>query len=111
METAVNPSRHYRNRKTNMTTPLIIVESETKAELLRDLLGNNFIICATRGHIADIAKGRSAIDIKNNFQVKLELTERGKNQYFVFRRRSKELRKSTSQQRLIRTEQRLLEKS
>ena len=78
METAVNPSRHYRNRKTNMTTPLIIVESETKAELLRDLLGNNFIICATRGHIADIAKGRSAIDIKNNFQVKLELTERGK---------------------------------
>ena len=41
-------------------------------------MGNNFIICATRGHIADIAKGRSAIDIKNNFQVKLELTERGK---------------------------------
>ena len=50
---------------------LIIVESPHKAEKIQEFLGNNYIVLASKGHIADLAKGGKwgmGIDLKNNFR-------------------------------------------
>ncbi len=69
-----------------MTTPLIIVESEIAAKLMRKRLGDHFIVCATGGHIAALPTRRSAVDAKGNFHVKLEPTARGKQSLFHIHR-------------------------
>jgi DNA topoisomerase-1 len=50
---------------------LIIVESPSKAKTIQGYLGRNFTVLASRGHIADLAKGSKhglGVDIANNFK-------------------------------------------
>lgn len=50
---------------------LIIVESPTKAVKIQEYLGEDYIVLASKGHIADLAKGGKfglGVDIKNNFK-------------------------------------------
>lgn len=47
---------------------LIIVESPTKAKTLGRILGGNYLIEATMGHIKDLPKSRLGIDIDNGFK-------------------------------------------
>ena len=47
---------------------LIIVESPTKAKSLSKMLGTNYIIRSSIGHIRDLPKSRMAVDIENNFK-------------------------------------------
>ncbi|MCL2767917.1 MAG: type I DNA topoisomerase [Synergistaceae bacterium] len=47
---------------------LIIVESPTKAKSLSKMLGSNYIVRSSIGHIRDLPKSRMAVDIENNFK-------------------------------------------
>jgi DNA topoisomerase-1 len=47
---------------------LIIVESPTKARTLSKILGKDYVIEATMGHIKDLPKSELGVDIENNFK-------------------------------------------
>lgn len=57
-------------KKENKKT-LIIVESPHKAEKIKEFLGDDYVVLASKGHICDLAKGGKwgiGIDVKNNFK-------------------------------------------
>lgn len=57
---------------------LVIVESPSKAKKIQDYLGKDYIVKASKGHIADLAKGGShglGVDIDNGFKPKYILME------------------------------------
>lgn len=56
---------------------LVIVESPTKAKTIKKLLGRNYKVMATVGHVRDLPKSTFGIDIENNFEPKY-ITIRGK---------------------------------
>lgn len=57
-------------------TKLVIVESPHKAHLIQEFLGPSYVVMASKGHIADLAKGGSngiGIDIEKNFRPRYAL--------------------------------------
>lgn len=61
-----------------MGKTLVIVESPTKGEKIQEYLGKNYIVMASKGHIADLGKGGKhgiGIDIKNNFKPRYVLMD------------------------------------
>ncbi|GIW21320.1 MAG: DNA topoisomerase 1 [Candidatus Sericytochromatia bacterium] len=58
-----------------MAKSLVIVESPAKAKTIEKYLGKDFKVASSYGHIRDLPKDNSAIDIKNNFKPKYEITE------------------------------------
>ena len=71
-----------------MTKYLVIVESPTKEKTLKKILGKDYIIKSSKGHLIDLPKTKLGIDVENNF----------KPEYVVIpkqRRVLKELEKST----------------
>ena len=60
-----------------MGKSLLIVESPTKVETLKKIVGKNFIIKASVGHIKDLPKKKLGVDIENNFTPEY-ITIRGK---------------------------------
>ncbi|TJX67040.1 type I DNA topoisomerase [Soehngenia saccharolytica] len=60
-----------------MTKNLVIVESPAKAKSISKMLGKNYTVIASLGHIRDLPKSRLGIDIKNNFEPEY-ITIRGK---------------------------------
>lgn len=52
---------------------LLIVESPGKIKKIKSILGNDFIIMASVGHIRDLSKDYNAIDYDNNFNPKYEI--------------------------------------
>ncbi len=60
-----------------MGKSLLIVESPTKVETLKKIVGKNFIIKASVGHIKDLPKKKLGVDVDNNFQPEY-ITIRGK---------------------------------
>ncbi len=57
-----------------MTKNLVIVESPAKAKTIEKFLGKDFTVKSCFGHIRDLAKGDDAIDIKNNFTPRYEVS-------------------------------------
>ena len=57
---------------------VLIVESPSKAKSINKYLGSSFKVLASVGHIRDLSAKNDAIDTENNFQMKWEVSERGK---------------------------------
>lgn len=51
-----------------MAKNLVIVESPAKAKTIEKFLGSDYIVKSSFGHIRDLDKGDSAIDVANNFK-------------------------------------------
>ncbi|MDD7305496.1 MAG: type I DNA topoisomerase [Peptoniphilaceae bacterium] len=51
-----------------MAKNLVIVESPTKARSISRMLGSNYKVKATYGHLRDLPKSKLGVDIENNFQ-------------------------------------------
>lgn len=51
-----------------MPKNLIIVESPAKARTISKLVGNNFIVDSSMGHIRDLPKSKLGIDVEHNFE-------------------------------------------
>ncbi len=58
-----------------MGQKLLIVESPAKAKTIEKFLGKDFKVVSSYGHIRDLAKGESAVDVKNNFAPTYEIPE------------------------------------
>lgn len=53
-----------------MAKNLVIVESPTKAKTIKKMLGSNYKVVASVGHIRDLPKSTLGIDIENDFEPK-----------------------------------------
>ena len=53
-----------------MAKNLVIVESPTKAKSITRMLGSNYKVRATYGHLRDLPKSKLGVDIENNFEPK-----------------------------------------
>lgn len=51
-----------------MSKNLVIVESPTKAKTIKKMLGSNYKVVASVGHIRDLPKSKMGIDIKDDFE-------------------------------------------
>ena len=60
-----------------MSRPLVIVESPAKAKTIAKLLGKDFVVEASVGHVADLPKSGLQVDVDNDFMPNYEVTERG----------------------------------
>jgi DNA topoisomerase I len=60
-----------------MADSLVIVESPAKAKTIGKYLGSKFIVKASMGHIRDLPKSQTGIEVENNFEPKY-ITIRGK---------------------------------
>ena len=65
-------------RKAQMSKPLVVVESPAKAKTLSKLLGSDYDVRASVGHVSDLPSKGLNIDVENGFKPTYELTERGK---------------------------------
>jgi len=72
---------------------LVIVESPAKAKTISKYLGSKYIVKASMGHIRDLPKSQTGVDIENGFQPKY-ITIRGKgNVLKELREASKKVKK------------------
>jgi DNA topoisomerase-1 len=71
-----------------MTKYLVIVESPTKEKTLKKILGSDYTIKSSKGHLIDLPKTKLGIDVRNNFQPEYVVIPKQ-------RRVLKELEKST----------------
>ena len=53
-----------------MPKNLVIVESPAKAKTIEKILGKDFIVKSSFGHIRDLDKGNQAVDVDNDFATK-----------------------------------------
>ena len=52
---------------------LIIVESPTKTKTIKQVLGSDYDVVASMGHIRDLPAARLNVDVKNNFEPRYEV--------------------------------------
>jgi DNA topoisomerase-1 len=57
-----------------MAKNLVIVESPAKAKTIEGYLGKDFVVKSSYGHVRDLAKKGTAIDVENNFLPKYEVS-------------------------------------
>jgi DNA topoisomerase-1 len=57
-----------------MAKNLVIVESPAKAKTIEKILGEDFTVKSSMGHIRDLAKGDKGVDIGNNFNPSYEVS-------------------------------------
>ena len=57
-----------------MAKNLVIVESPAKAKTIEKILGEDFIVKSSMGHVRDLAKGDKGVDIENEFHPTYEVS-------------------------------------
>ena len=57
-----------------MAKNLVIVESPAKAKTIEGYLGKDFVVKSSYGHVRDLAKKGTAIDVENNFKPNYEVS-------------------------------------
>jgi len=57
-----------------MAKNLVIVESPAKAKTIEGYLGKDFVVLSSYGHVRDLAKKGTAIDVENNFEPNYEVS-------------------------------------
>jgi DNA topoisomerase I len=57
-----------------MARKLLIVESPAKAKTIEKILGKDFTVKSSYGHIRDLEKGNDSIDIQHDFKPKYAVT-------------------------------------
>ena len=57
-----------------MSKNLVIVESPAKAKTIEGYLGKDYKVSSSMGHVRDLAKGNSAIDVENGFKPTYEIS-------------------------------------
>ena len=62
-----------------MVKYLVIVESPTKEKTLKKILGEDYLIKSSKGHIIDLPKTKLGIDIENDFQPEYVTIPRQRN--------------------------------
>lgn len=74
---------------------LVIVESPSKAKTIEKILGKNYEVCASYGHVIDLPKTKLGIDVENGYkphyktikgkaQILKELAKKSKNSDLVY---------------------------
>ena len=53
--------------------PLLIVESPSKSKTIGKYLGGEYEVIASVGHVKDLPRKELAIDIENDFEIKLHV--------------------------------------
>lgn len=61
-----------------MSKYLVIVESPTKEKTISKILGSDYIVKSSYGHIRDLPKSKIGVDIENNFEPKYVSVARAK---------------------------------
>jgi len=61
-----------------MVKALVIVESPTKAKTIGKILGKDYVIKSSMGHVCDLPPRRLGVDIKNNFKPTYEIIKNKK---------------------------------
>lgn len=74
-----------------MSKNLVIVESPAKAKTIAKMLGSNYMVRASVGHVRDLPKSKMGVDIENNFEPAY-ITIRGKGD--VIKELKKEAKKA-----------------
>ena len=69
-----------------MAKNLVIVESPTKVKTIKKFLGKNYEVVASNGHVRDLPKSQTGIDVDNDFEPKY-ITIRGKGDLLASLRR------------------------
>lgn len=72
-----------------MAKNLVIVESPSKAKTIEKILGNNYEVVASFGHIIDLPKTTLGIDINNNFSPKYMVLKDRKDLIKTLKEKSK----------------------
>jgi len=68
------------NQKPAMAKNLVIVESPAKAKTIEKILGKDFVVESSYGHIADLPESDMGIDIENDFAINYVVSDRSKPQ-------------------------------
>jgi len=73
-----------------MAKNLVIVESPTKTKTLKKILGRDFNVLATKGHIMDLPKSRLGVDVENEFEPEYEVVAKRKEVINELKKAAKE---------------------
>ncbi len=68
---------------------LVVVESPSKAKTINKILGKDYIVKSSKGHIKDLPKSKMGVDIENNFKPEYILLEDKKKIVDSLKRTSK----------------------
>lgn len=73
-----------------MAKNLVIVESPTKTKTLKKILGRDYNVLATKGHIMDLPKSRLGVDLDNKFEPEYEIVPKRRETINELKRAAKE---------------------
>ncbi len=73
-----------------MAKNLVIVESPTKTKTLKKILGRDYNVLATKGHIMDLPKSRLGVDLENKFEPEYEIVPKRKETINELKKAAKE---------------------
>lgn len=73
-----------------MSKSLVIVESPAKAKTIEKILGKDFVVKSSIGHIRDLPKSGMSIDISNGFQPNYEINKDKKSTVSELKKLAKE---------------------
>jgi len=74
----------------SLAMELVIVESPTKAKTLSTILGKDFVVRASMGHIRDLPKSGLGVDVEHNFEPEYVVPDKAKKTLTELKKYSKD---------------------